>query len=70
MSHKNKGLGMPFNKANGQRGKWRSLGMKKDTDNSEKAEKWYNCNMCNYRVKMEITLKMHTNRKHIRNDIR
>ena len=32
-------------------------------------EKWYNCNMCNYKVKKEITLKKHINTKHSRKEI-
>ena len=37
---------------------------KKDTVNVENAENWYTCNMCDYRVKKEITLKKHINSKH------
>ena len=37
---------------------------KKDTVNVENAENWYSCNMCDYRVKKEITLKKHINSKH------
>ena len=40
---------------------------KKDTVNVESAENWYSCNVCDYRVKKEITLKKHINIKHSKN---
>ena len=41
--------------------------MKKYNDSVENAKKWYNCNMCDYRVKKEITLEKYINTKHSRN---
>ena len=32
-----------------------------DTATVENSEKWYNCNVCEYKVKKEITLKKHIN---------
>ena len=43
--------------------------MKKDNISVENAEKAYNCNMCDYRVKKEITLQKHINTTHSKKDI-
>ena len=40
----------------------------KDTATVDNYEKWYNCSMCDYRVKKEITLQKHINTKHSRKD--
>ena len=36
----------------------------KDTIALDNSEKWYNCNMCDYRVKQKITLNGHINTNH------
>ena len=41
---------------------------KKNTATVDNLEKWYHCNMCDYRVKREITLMKHMNTKHSRHD--
>jgi hypothetical protein len=40
----------------------------KNTAIVDNYEKWYHCNMCDYRVKREITLMKHMNTKHSRHD--
>ena len=41
----------------------------KGTNQAENAEKWYQCDKCEYRVKKEMTLKNHISTKHSRSDI-
>ena len=41
----------------------------KGTNQAENAEKWYQCDKCEYMVKKKMTLKKHYNTKHSKSDI-
>ena len=60
---------MPFNKTKGQMGKWRSLGMKKDTANAENAKSGITVISSITGLKRKKTVKKHISRKYIINDI-